>query len=125
MAKEQTADETPSETSSTGYNKRFEDLTFADDYIFKLVMERSDVFEAFLKVIMPELEVEKLELYRSSFRWRPKSRLPSITFFMVHDLMFWRRSKARATATRSLSTWKCKSVMREKRLSVLFIILHF
>ena len=125
MAKEQTADETPSETSSTGYNKRFEDLTFTDDYIFKLVMERSDVFEAFLKVIMPQLEVEKLELYRSSFRWKLKSRLQSIIFFTAHDLMFWLKSKEKAAATRSLSTWKCKSAMKVKRLSVRFITLRF
>ena len=48
MTKAQVADETP--IGSTGYNKRFEDLTFSDDYIFKLVMERAEIFEAFLKV---------------------------------------------------------------------------
>ena len=109
MAKEQAADETPSETSSAGYSKRFEDLTFSDDYTFKLVMERVDVFEAFLKVIMPELEVEKLELYRSSFHWRLKTRLPSITFFTAHALMSWLRSKGKMAVAKSLSIWKCKS----------------
>ena len=45
---------------SAGYSKRFEDLSFTDDYIFKLVMERHDVFRAVLSVVLPEIEVETL-----------------------------------------------------------------
>ena len=60
MAKEHADNENTGGTLNTGYNKRFEDLTFSDDYIFKLVMEQAEIFEAFLKVIMPQLEVEKL-----------------------------------------------------------------
>ena len=40
--------------------KKFEELTFSDDYIFKLVMEEADVFKAVLKVVMPKLDVESL-----------------------------------------------------------------
>ena len=40
--------------------KKFEELTFSDDYIFKLVMEEPDVFKAVLRAVMPQLEVESL-----------------------------------------------------------------
>ena len=47
-------------TSEDSWKKPLEDLTFSDDYIFKLVMERHDVFAAVLSVVLPELEVESL-----------------------------------------------------------------
>ena len=40
--------------------KKFEELVFSDDYIFKIVMEEKDVFKAVLKAVLPQLEVESL-----------------------------------------------------------------
>ena len=42
------------------WDKTFEELTFTDDYIFKLVMEQPEIFKAVLGLILPEVEVEKL-----------------------------------------------------------------
>ena len=42
------------------WNKAFEELTFTDDYIFKLVMEQPEIFKEVLKLILPTIEVEKL-----------------------------------------------------------------
>ena len=42
------------------WDKTFEELTFCDDYIFKLVMEQPEIFKAVLGLILPEIEVEKL-----------------------------------------------------------------
>ena len=41
------------------WDKAFEELTFTDDYIFKLVMEQPEIFKAVLNLILPEVEVEK------------------------------------------------------------------
>ena len=39
--------------SKTTWEKRFDELTFTDDYIFKLVMDDAAVFKTVLGVIMP------------------------------------------------------------------------
>ena len=42
------------------WNKAFEELTFTNDYIFKLVMEQHEIFTAVLNLILPLVEVEDL-----------------------------------------------------------------
>ena len=42
------------------WDKTFDELTFCDDYIFKLVMEQPEIFKAVLNLILPSIEVEKL-----------------------------------------------------------------
>ena len=42
------------------WDKTFEELTFSDDYIFKLVMEQPEIFKAVLGLILPEIEVQEL-----------------------------------------------------------------
>ena len=48
------------QSQKDGWDKAFEELTFTDDYIFKLVMERPEIFKAVLALILPTIEVEKL-----------------------------------------------------------------
>ena len=42
------------------WDKTFEELTFTDDYIFKLVMEQLEIFKAVLNLILPSIEVQDL-----------------------------------------------------------------
>ena len=42
------------------WDKAFEELTFTDDYIFKLVMEQPEIFKAVLRLILPKIEVQEL-----------------------------------------------------------------
>ena len=58
------------------WDKAFEELTFTDDYIFKLVMEQPEIFKAVLALILPTIEVEKLTSLETEKRLRvAKSRV--------------------------------------------------
>ena len=48
------------EKPKNNWNEAFEHLTFTDDYIFKLVMERVELFKAVLALILPAVDVERL-----------------------------------------------------------------
>ena len=42
------------------WDEAFEHLIFSDDYIFKLVMERVELFKAVLALILPQVDVERM-----------------------------------------------------------------
>ena len=46
--------------SKTTWEKRFDELTFSDDFVFKLVMDDAEVFKTVLGVIMPQIEVQQI-----------------------------------------------------------------
>ena len=46
--------------SKTTWEKRFDELTFCDDFVFKLVMDDEQAFKTVLGVIMPQLEVQQI-----------------------------------------------------------------
>ena len=46
--------------SKTTWEKRFDELTFSDDFVFKLLMDDAAVFKTVLGVIMPQLEVQQI-----------------------------------------------------------------
>ena len=52
--------DTQNASSKTTWEKRFDELTFSDDFVFKLVMDDAETFKTVLGVIMPQIEVEEI-----------------------------------------------------------------
>ena len=66
--------------------KKFEDLTFSDDYIFKLVMEEADVFKAVLENDTPRVLCSRLCLIRKT---RKHSRSECVKALHIGLLFAW------------------------------------
>ena len=74
--------------SKTTWEKRFDELTFTDDFVFKLVMDDAEVFKTVLGVIMPQIEVQQITSL--------ESEEPLSFNYFTHGVVFDIQAKLRA-----------------------------